>query len=271
MIRNSFIFLDKISSKTEQNLWQQGITDWNDFLKIKEINGISPKRKAYYNRKLQEAKQELQKDNSAYFAQILPKKETWRLYQYFKEEACFLDLEVDSYGKIILLGIADEYQTKIFVKGFNLEKELIKKELNRYKLIITFNGSAFDLPKLKKQLQLEIKIPHLDLKPLCINLDLKGGLKEVEKKLNLNRPQHLRGSPVDLWKAFHASGDQEWLDLLIAYNQEDVENLKRIADYCYLQLSITKIREMDFRDAGDGTVSHNLKKYSGAVSPYLYP
>ena len=246
MIKNSFIFLEKISSKTEQNLWKQGIREWDDFLKAREIKGISPKRKSCYDRKLQEAKQELYKDNSVYFTRILPRKETWRLYQYFKEESCFLDLEVDSYGKITLLGIADNYQTKIFVRGVNLEKDILQKELNRYKLLITFNGASFDLPKLKKQLHLEIKFPHLDLKPLCVNLDLRGGLKEVEQKLNLNRPQHLKGSPVDLWKAFHASGDQEWLDLLIAYNKEDVENLKRIADHCYLQLSITKIREMNF-------------------------
>jgi len=234
MIHNSFIFLEKISHKTEQNLWQQGIKDWNTFLKTKTIKGISPKRKAYYDRKIQQAKQQLRKENSAYFSQ--PKKETWRLYPYFKEEACYLDLEIDSYGKIILLGISDDYQTKTFIKNINLEKDILEKELSKYKLIITFNGSSFDLPKLKKQLKI-IQIPHLDLKPLCIKLGLKGGLKQVEKQLNLNRPQHLKGSPVSLWKAFHASGDREWLNLLINYNKEDIENLKWIADHCCHELS----------------------------------
>ena len=32
-----------------------------------------------------------------------------------------------------------------------------------------------------KQLQIEINLPHIDLKPLCVNLGLMGGLKEVEK------------------------------------------------------------------------------------------
>ena len=237
MIRKSFIFLDKLANKTEQNLWQQNITDWNTFLKTKTIKGISNLRKHYYDRQIQEAQRQLLKENSAYFSTILPKKEAWRLYDYFKEEACYLDVEVDSHGKIILLGIADNYQTKTFIQNVNLEKNIIQKEINQYKLIITFNGSSFDLPKLKKQLNIDLSVPHIDLKPLCINLGLKGGLKEVEKLLKLNRPPNLRGSPIGLWKSFHASGDRDWLDLLIAYNKEDIENLQAIATYCYQELS----------------------------------
>jgi len=116
------------------------------------------------------------------------------------------------------------------VGGFNLEQKTLEKELKKYKLLITFNGSAFDLPKLKKQFKLDIPVPHLDLKPLCLNLGLKGGLKEIEKQLNLKRPPHLYGNPVELWKAFHASGDKEYLNLLLDYNKEDIENLKAVAD-----------------------------------------
>jgi len=102
--------------------------------------------------------------------------------------------------------------------------------------MITFNGSSFDLPKLEKQFRITINMPHIDLKPLCVNLGLKGGLKEVERILDLRRPQHLQGNPVDLWKAFHASGDKEYLDLLISYNKEDIENLKVIMDIVYKKM-----------------------------------
>ena len=161
----------------------------------------------------------------------------WRLYDYYKEEACFLDIEINSYGKIILVGVSDYYNSNFFIKNVNLSKNLIEKELQKYKLIITFNGSAFDLPKLKKELQIKFNLPHLDLKPLCINLGLTGGLKEVEKKFNLKRPPHLYGNPVSLWKSFHASGDREYLDLLIEYNREDIENLKLITDHIYKKMS----------------------------------
>ncbi len=216
MLKNSFLFLEKISKKKEQNIWKQGIKNWDDFLKAASIRGISKKSKFYYTQKIKEAQQALLNDDSTYFINKLPQKDIWRIYPHFKEAAAYLDLEVDSYGKIILVGISNYYQTNTFVKYVNLEKEYLEQELKKYKLLITFNGSAFDLPKLKKQFQLEIKIPHLDLKPLCVKLKLSGGLKQIERTLGLKRPQNLYGNPVELWKAFYASGDKEYLDLLIS-------------------------------------------------------
>jgi len=237
MIKNSFILLEKVSTKKEKNIWQQGIKDWQSFLKKEKVRGISKEKKFYYNRKLQEAQQELFNDNLSYFIKNLPQKEMWRLYKSYQSETCFLDIEVDSYGKIILIGISDYYNTNFFVKKVNLNKNLIEKELKKYKLVITFNGSAFDLPKLRKELEIKIKLPHIDLKPLCVNLGLIGGLKKVEKILNLKRPKHLYGNPIELWKTFHASGDREYLELLIEYNREDIENLRLIMDYIYKAMS----------------------------------
>ena len=86
---------------------------------------------------------------------------------------------------------------------------------------------------------IKIDKAHIDLKPLCVNLGWKGGLKEVEKTLGISRPAHLHGNPVDLWRAFHASGDREYLDLLIAYNEEDVVNLKAVMEKVYAELKAT--------------------------------
>ncbi|MBW3022318.1 ribonuclease H-like domain-containing protein, partial [Candidatus Woesearchaeota archaeon] len=41
---------------------------------------------------------------------------------------------------------------------------------------------------------------------------------------------------VDLWKAYHASGDKEYLQLLVQYNEEDIVNLKPLMEYCYKRL-----------------------------------
>ena len=236
MIRKSFIFLERIGKKKEQNIWQQDIEDWQDFLQISNVKGISSSKKSYYERKIGEAQEALLDDNSAYFIGKLPKVQIWRLYNYFKSDCCYLDIEINSQGKIILVGISDYYSTNIFVKGVNLYKSLIEIELKKYKIVITFNGGAFDLPKLKKELKVNVNIPHIDLKPLCVNLGLKGGLKEVEKILDLRRPSHLYGNPIDLWQAFHASGDREYLNLLIDYNKEDIENLRGVMEHCYGKL-----------------------------------
>ena len=236
MIKESFVFLEKCSIKREIFFRKQGITNWQEFLAREKVAGIATAKKEFYNRKIREAQQALGEDDAAYFVGKLPAKEMWRLYPHFKEDCCFLDIETDSYGKITVVGISNYYNTNTFVQGFNLEKNLLEKELAKYKLLVTFNGGAFDLPKLKKQLQLEVKMPHIDLKPLCVKLELKGGLKEVEKILNLKRPAHLYGNPVDLWKAFHASGDREYLQLLVDYNKEDIENLKGVMNYVYRKM-----------------------------------
>ncbi len=233
MIKNSFIFLEKISEKKEQQLWQQGITDWTAFLRTKSIKGISSEKKHYYDRQLWDALKELQGENSGYFVGKFPAKEMWRLYDHFKDDCGFLDVETDSRGEITIVGISNYFQSCSFVRGFNLEQKAVDEELQKYKILVTFNGGSFDLPKLRKQMNITITIPHIDLKPLCVNLGLVGGLKEVEKTLNLKRPEHLHGNPVDLWKSFHASGDKEWLELLLEYNREDIENLRMIVTRVY--------------------------------------
>ncbi len=232
MIKNSFIFLDKIGENGEFNLWKNKITNWQEFLAAKQIKGISSLRKEHYNRRLLQASRALQDEDYDYFVGKLPPKEMWRLYPQCRETCCFLDVEVDSAGSIILVGVSDYFHTNFFVKGINLTKKQLEKELDQYQLIITFNGSAFDLPKLTKQFAVSNKA-HIDLKPLCASLGLTGGLKDIEKRLNLKRPPHLYGNPISLWKSFKASGDKEYLDLLIEYNREDVENLKLIIEWVY--------------------------------------
>ena len=232
MIRSSFVFLEGIGRKTEEKLWEIGVKDWDEFLKRKEIKGLSKKRKYYYDRKLREAKKALQKQEVSFFLEKLPLKEHWRLYELFKSECVFLDVEVDSRGRIIVMTLFDGFETKTMVKGVNLEKEILEKEIGKYKLLITYNGSAFDVPKIEKEFGVNMKMPHIDLKPLCLRLGLKGGLKEVERQLGIHRPQHLRGHAVGAWKAFWASGDKEWLELLIKYNEEDVVNLKQLVEKC---------------------------------------
>ena len=236
MITRSFVFLDKISTRREKKWQEQSITDWPSFLKTEKIKGIPVLKKSYYNRQIQEAQQALSNGDSSYFVGKLASKHMWRLYDYFKEESGFLDVEIDPSGKIVVAGISNYFSTNFFVQGANLEKSFLEKELKKYKLLVTFNGAAFDLPRLQKQFGISFAVPHIDLKPLCVKLDMKGGLKEIEKQLNLKRPAHLYGNPVELWKAFHASGDREYLELLLDYNREDVENLRAVMEKVYQKL-----------------------------------
>ena len=252
MIQQSFIFLDKIKQKTEQNLWKQGIGNWDSFLKAEGVKGIAGYRKKYYDRQLLKAKEELYNLNSEFFLD-LPQSEMWRLYGFFKDEAVFLDIEtsgMDKFDDITVIGLFDGLETKTMIRGINLNFYELRKELRKYKLIITFNGSTFDIPFIKKRYPgLLPNIPNFDLRVACSRVGLTGGLKEIEKKIGIKRNAIIEkmygGDPLLLWKMFRASGDDYYLRLLVEYNEEDVFNLKKIADLVYNELSDKMIKEIE--------------------------
>ncbi|MDB4303471.1 ribonuclease H-like domain-containing protein [Desulfosarcina sp.] len=242
MIRKSFIFLPGISKKTEENIWKQGITSWDSFIKS-DIKGISKKRKHLYNTQLLYARSNLYSFNSSYF-NTLPTTQTWRLYDFFRGDIVFLDIEATGVNKqndITVVGLFDGIDTKTMIKGVNLDFKVLKKELEKYKLIITFNGSSFDLPFIKKRYDILPDIPHIDLRHLCAKVGLTGGLKEIEKKLGIKRNRIVDnmhgGDPLTLWKMYRGSGDAYYLEVLVEYNEEDVINLKKIMEYCYKKIT----------------------------------
>jgi uncharacterized protein YprB with RNaseH-like and TPR domain len=244
MIRNSYIFLEKVNNKTEESIWKQGINDWDSFLRAKNIRGLSKLRKFYYNRQLVKARNALYNFNSSYFIDKLPSIEMWRLYNFFKEDAVFLDIETSgltNYDAITMVGLFDGISTKTMIKGINFEPNALKEELKKYKLVVTFNGSSFDLPFIKKRHpELLPNIPHLDLRHACAKVNLTGGLKEIEKTLGIRRSKIIErfygGDAVTLWRMYRATGDKYYLNLLVEYNEEDVINLKTIAEHVYRKL-----------------------------------
>ncbi|HIH92356.1 TPA: exonuclease [Candidatus Woesearchaeota archaeon] len=240
MITKSFIFLDGIGRQSEQGMWRQGISDWNSFLGAERVRGVSPARKGYYDRKLREARQALYGMDASYFARMMPQPETWRLYGFFREEAVFLDIETTGMGMqddITVVGLFDGVNTKTMVKGVNLDYRALAKELGKYKIIVTFNGGTFDIPFIGKRYpKLLPTIPHIDLRTLTGRLGYRGGLKQIEKEFGISRREMVGrlhgGDAALLWRMFRGSGDEHYLKLLVEYNEEDVINLKKIADVC---------------------------------------
>ena len=241
MIQNTFLFLERVSNGLEENLWEQGIKDWDSFLNANLIKGISKKRKLYYDRKILEARKALYNQNSSYFKKILPQAEYYRLYDFFKDDAVFLDIETTGLDRnnddITVIGLFNGIDTKTMIKGINFNLKELKNELNKYKLIVTFNGSSFDIPFINKLYpDLLPNIPNFDIKSITNKLSLKGGLKEIEKKLGIKRNKIIEkfygGDALTLWKMYRATGDDYYLKLLVEYNEEDIINLKTIAEHC---------------------------------------
>ena len=168
----------------------------------------------------------------------------WRLYDFFKDETVFLDIETSGlsiYDNITVIGLFDGIETKTMIRGINLDLNHLKKELEKYKLIVTFNGASFDLPFINKRYpDILPRIPHFDLMPACNKLGLSGGLKNIEKKFKIKRNRIIEkfsgGDAAQLWRMHRGSGDDYYLKLLVEYNEEDIINLKKIANYVYEKL-----------------------------------
>jgi len=241
MITKTFIFLERIGYKVETTIWGNGIYDWDNFLKSSKIKGFSRYRKLYYNRKILNAKKALYNFDSSYFIDLMPQSEMWRLYDFFKEDAVFLDIETTGLSKlhddITVFGLYDGLNTKIMINGINMNYNALKKELQKYKLIVTFNGAAFDLPFIEKRYpNLLPEIPNFDVKSLTDKLGLKGGLKNIERELGIKRKEIIEdfsgGDALTLWRMYKATRDDYYLNLLVEYNEYDIVNLKLVAEKC---------------------------------------
>jgi uncharacterized protein YprB with RNaseH-like and TPR domain len=251
LITNSFIFLERIGGKLEQNIWRNGIYDWDSFLRRQNIKGMARHRKLYYGRKIMNARKALYNFDSGYFLDVLPQSEMWRLYEFFKEDAVFLDIETTGLSKscdITVIGLYDGINTKTMIKGINLDFLALKKELQKYKLIVTFNGAAFDIPFIEKIYPTLLpNIPNFDVKSITQRLGLKGGLKNIEKSLGIRRSDIVNkfygGDALTLWRMYRATGDDYYLNLLVEYNEFDIINLKTVAEHC-----VKKMKEKLFNN-----------------------
>jgi len=232
MLKNTFCHI--VSEHKEAELWRNNILNWN------EINEQHP----LYSRVF-ESQQALEQNNHDFFLSSLPKKQHWRTYKELP--CCFLDIETTGLSKewndITVIGLYDGKESKLFVKDKNMHE--FPQELNKYGLIITFNGKCFDIPFIKAKFpELNTDKLHVDLRYIFRELGYSGGLKRIERELGIIRNEEIQEvdgfEAVRLWHKYKR-GDEEALKLLLKYNQADIENLKFLMDFAY-----DKMREKYF-------------------------
>ncbi len=232
--------------KTEILIWNNEILTWSDLYNSDFLFSFFKSRADLVRVYLEKAEESLKKNDFNFFLETLPVKEYWRLYGDFKDRCLFLDIE--TYGSsslsssIILIGTYNGKNIKIFMKDVNLED--ILKEIENYDILVTFNGKAFDVPFLQKVFP-NIRIPqvHFDLKYLLKSIGLTGGLKKIEKKLDLKRNtevENLTGADVCMLWENYLKGNYDSLKKLILYNIYDTYNLKFLMDYYFLSLQASE-------------------------------
>ncbi len=241
MITESFIFLPTIGKKREQQLWNNGVTSWKDFLGTDTVKGITQQRKQALNDIIKLWNDNYVQKNHKFFYFNLPLREHFRLWELFKDDVLYIDIETtEYYGDITVVGCYDGEYTTTLVKGYNLTTENLRKVLDKYKLLITFNGSSFDIPLLEKFMGEKICIPHIDLRHVCAKVELKAPLKVVEQMLDIRREDHINGmkgeDAITLWYLWKSTRKDVYLEKLIAYNTEDIVNLEPIAEHAIPKL-----------------------------------
>ena len=144
----------------------------------------------------------------------------------------YLDIETDRQGEISVIGIYTEPKGLVQLYGYDITAQNIETVTGSARTIVTFNGDNFDLPLIKKNLNLDLRATHssLDLFKEKKALGIKGGLKELEKRFGIARKTDgLNGyHAIKLWESYRQCGSLESLHLLLEYNGEDVVNLIRL-------------------------------------------
>lgn len=244
MIRRSFIILPKVGVRTEQKLWRNGIRLWDDFRSHDHIAGINAERKVQMDRELDDADRFLHIGRSDYFTALLPTVEHWRLFERFGDDAAYLDIETDglgSHARVTVVSVHHRGDTKTFVRGQGLSAEKITDSLKGAKMLVTYNGSSFDLPMLQKEFPFAVpRLPHFDLRHGANRVGLAGGLKNLERQFGIERPQEVAfvtgEEAVYLWKLWERKGKENALKLLVRYNIEDTVNLEFLSQKVHAML-----------------------------------
>ena len=253
MINNTFSMLNGIGGNLERKLWKSGILTWEDFIGSGELDFISPSRKKLFDEELKTARKNLDDGNAAWFSEAVRGSEHWRLFDAFRDGAVCLDIETTGYqphsgGYPTVVGLYDGSDFKCFVHGRDLTAKRVSAELSRYKYLITFYGSVFDIPFLEKSLPgFSVQMPHFDLCFGTRRLGYKGGLKSLEKEFGIQRDEDVKGmdgyAAVRLWEKARR-GNGEAMSLLLRYNREDTVNLMGMASTVYDNLrAMTGIEE----------------------------
>ncbi|MFW6376917.1 MAG: ribonuclease H-like domain-containing protein [archaeon] len=230
-LENTFVGARGIGETTERDLWRRGVTHWDDF----DRSVLGGRRGRRLEDFIDEGRSRLADDDARFFDEALPGGERWRLYENFREDACFFDIEttgLDHHRDVVTtVSFHRDGETTTLVRGRDLTREAVRAQLEDASLLVTFNGKRFDVPFLETSFDLDVNTPHLDAMYTCRRLDLSGGLKPIERDLGLerDRPDVTGRDAVRLWHEYER-GDESALETLIEYNREDAVNLQRLLD-----------------------------------------
>jgi uncharacterized protein len=190
------------------------------------------------DRALNDSFRSLARGDAYFFSQSLPHSLRWRLFPEFSSRAAFLDIETTGLDRsrdtITTIALYDGLALKWYVQGQNLHD--FPRDIERYNLIISYNGSCFDVPFIERFFNIRLRAAQIDLRFVLGALGYRGGLKRCEKTLGIERPgmTDIDGyTAVLLWNDYIRNRNQHALETLLAYNICDAANLASLMAIAY--------------------------------------
>ncbi len=248
MLQNTFIHLPGIGLRREHWFWEQGCLDWDRFLAAAEARELTGRTIEHISPLVRQSVTALATDDMSFFGARLPGREAWRLYPNFADRALFLDIETTGLSphdnEVTMIGALGGGQLALFINGINLDQ--FPAYVARFPLLVTFNGSQFDVPFLRVRFpHARLDQAHFDLRFTLASLGYRGGLKAVERTLGVTRDVEIQTvdgfEAVWLWFRY-LRGDRAALRKLALYCLTDVANLVGLAGIAVSQ----KIHQIGF-------------------------
>lgn len=244
MIEHTFQLVPSVGAKKERMLWEDGVRTWDDFMSADSVRGIRPELKERADSLLAQASELLAGGDALTLSDMVPKAEHWRMYGRFAKDAAYLDIETDGLSRDALVTVVTVHRpsgTFTLTEGIDLTPESLADALDGAKLLVTFNGSCFDVPVLRNSFpEVDFDIPQFDLRFASRKVGYRGGLKPLEIEMGITRDEEIEGvdgaAAVRLWKMWERHGDRDALDILTEYNRADTVNLEVIARRIYDRL-----------------------------------
>jgi uncharacterized protein len=236
LIDRSFLHCPGVGPVTQDRLKKAGYQTWKDCLDNEAVLPVSGNKRRKIITELGRSMKALEKNDLGYLIDIFPVREHWRILAANMDRAVYMDIETSGLSRydsfVTLITCSRNGQFSDFVYGENLDEFL--DYLDPSMLLVTFNGTSFDLPFLEHHFHIPgIGIPHIDLRWIAYHAGYKSGLKEIEGKMGIERPEELKNisgeQAVFLFHMWQAG--KNWArDKLIQYCRADVSATRIIAE-----------------------------------------
>lgn len=240
VLQQTFIHLPGIGPTTEQRLWREGLHNWHDLVEQGDrfLHGA---RGDLARRGAEESITRQARGDWKWFDASLPADAKWRAYGELGQQALYVDIETDGgfdAEAITVIGAYDGCTARTFVAERDLDAA--REFIERFPLVVTYNGAVFDMPLIRQRFPYNLfNHVHVDLRFPLHRLGLRGGLKMIEHLVGIERAPTTRGldgwDAVRLWREWQ-EGSAQSLEVLLAYNREDIVNLAPLMQLAYDRL-----------------------------------